>query len=185
MENRIETKKFERNLVVSNLRELFEPMQVKLVGGAVLDILNGDRPKDYDLMMIGNLPMEEVVQRLVLKGAEFIMESKFAYTFSISDPAFNGIASKKLSIQIIKRTSILEFPFRIQGCSFNLKTGKLYIDRDYYLKLLTPNNFTCKTKALEQLAITPKYISKGYTIKNCVWESVVSVATGSNVKSNS
>lgn len=156
---------------------------LSLVGGGIISILDGKEPKDFDLLIGNSAPIEQVARDLEDAGLTYVMETKFAYTFRMKNPIRTKGSRPELTVQIIKRRSVEEFPFKVQRSRVTLyngttkpKAADVYIDPDYYRKLITPIEYRDRRRCIEALLVVPKYIEKGFTMHRLVYEDLVAVA---------
>ena len=160
------TSKILRNDFVSFMMNTIKDPDIdcKLVGGAVIDILEGREPKDYDLID------HYGVDRILL-GNKFKIKSRTKY----ADTYDNG----SWIVQLLK-TKPKDFDFTISQSSFMFTRRRLNIDEYAFdNKALLPVSFEAENAA-NSLARLPKWYSKGYKIDITTYLSLVSVAT--NVK---
>lgn len=141
---------------------------IKLVGGAVVDILEGRKPKDYDFF---SLTLTEATKL----GFKYSHDSKTATTYLKDD----------LVIQVLK-TGIEDFDFKISQSqlSFNYqKNLSLNIDEiSFGNKVLIPANKSWleKKNALNSLRRIVHWKNKGYTINDVTYLSLLSVVGKNN-----
>ena len=129
-----------------------------LTGGAVIDLLEGRKPKDYDFVN-NSYNVDEIVQKGVKLGLTFKYTSATAVTFS-----WGGC-----DIQVLRKP-VGEFPFTIEQSRFSIKNGtfKNFDEVSFDTKKLIPNDvliFTgqevTRKNFLNRIA---KWKSKGYHI---------------------
>lgn len=154
------------NEKVKILKEIFSSVySVKLVGGAVIDILEGREPKDYDLIyFIPSLHNKHLLNA----GFEFQYETKTARTWTKDD----------ITIQTLK-TDKDDFDFTISQAIWDLKSEKIEIDNISFKskKLIpTPNAFLDKSKARNSLKRIRHWERKGYKIPKQTLDSLKRVA---------
>jgi len=143
-------------------------LNVKLVGGAVLDILNNKKPKDYDFSVFS----AEKAKKL---GFKYSHDTKTATTYIKDD----------IIIQVLK-TNIEDFDFKISQAIFEIgynKTMKLEVcEISFNNKLLIPCEKAWKEKknALNSLRRIPHWKAKGYEISNTTYLSLLSVVGKNN-----
>lgn len=144
---------------------------VMLVGGAVIDILDGREPKDYDLCIshsnIFEYGYKELTRRLA-NTDEFrlVYTSMTAYTFQ-----FKGNI-----VQVLK-TNPSDFIFEIEKSRFGLKSGTFsFFDiMGYESKLLIPNdeNDVIREKYLRNFKSRVKrWSEKGYKLHPVTYKSI-------------
>lgn len=138
--------------------------EVYLVGGAVIDILEGRVPKDYDLIDYGNI--QPLLNRL---GYVYKYETTTAITFEK-----NGVV-----VQILK-TSIDAFDYTISQAKLKLDDLELEIDKDAFKnKILIPVPYAFENKygALASLHRMVHWKKKGYTLPDETYSSLLGVAS--------
>lgn len=129
-----------------------------LTGGAVIDIMEGRHPKDYDLYHAypGKL-------KLALENAhcQWIRESDTAITYM----------KGTLTIQILKETDEDKLgDFTISKAMFNLNKGTLDIDElSYESKVLTPFAVKDINRVMNCLSRIPHWRDKGYTLPDDIY----------------
>lgn len=139
-----------------------------LVGGAVIDILDGKTPKDYDFV---DFTSSKNYQKLNDNGFKFISETSTAITYS-----FKG---KK--VQFLKRMpEQFEFTISTSSCSFQKnKSPILTIDKYVYKnRVLIPINIENWYSCLYRI---PHWVKKGFSIDDSTYLSLVNMA---NKKTN-
>lgn len=139
---------------------------ITLIGGAVIDILEGRKVKDYDC--IGTLYENKL-------GLEYSHETKSAKTFRKGD----------LIVQLLK-TDTNDFDFKISKSRLTINYKKelsLEIDKDSFEnKLLIPceKAWIERKNALNSLRRIPHWGVKGYTINDITYLSLLGVVSKSN-----
>lgn len=130
----------------------------KLVGGAIIDILENRIPKDFDLINASK-------ELLLNNGYIFKYSTKTAETYEK-----NGIV-----VQILN-TSIESFDYKISQTTFVLEKKELTIDTHSFLnKDLVPVGFESK-QALNSLRRLPHWKNKGYSINDNTYHSLLNSA---------
>lgn len=139
-----------------------------LVGGAVLDIWEGKKPKDYDFTSLS----EEFLR---LDEVSFVDTSATADTYRF----------RSFNIQVLK-TDINDFDYTISKNFIFPKTDyhtattilstKLHKCLSYKTKVLIPVSYK-KENALNALLRYPHYRKKGYTLKDNTYRSLLMAAT--------
>lgn len=165
---------FTKDPVIKYLVE--KGISFKLVGGAVIDVYEGRKPKDYDFTSLS-----------VNSDMQFIDTSNTADTYLLK------IGSEDHVIQVLK-TKVEDFDFTISTCyaenfnfdledgrystekSFNLVRTNLSEDRTYKTKILTPCSYKPKN-ALSSLIRIPHWRKKGYTVTDNTYKSLLFAAT--------
>lgn len=129
--------------------------EVILVGGAVVDLIDSRKPKDYDLLTSA----DGFVKGLISEGFKYCHESKTARTYS----------KGSLTVQILK-TDISDFDFKISQSRFLLKEQKIKIDDvSINQRVLIPvrmSNYSC-------LLRVPHYKKKGFYLPDETYISLV------------
>ena len=160
----MKTDKLKNNKVIKELNEIFltqDNITVKLVGGAVVDILEGRVPKDYDIIVPYN--KSKAVIALMLNGFDFKYKTVTSETFKKGD----------ITVQIIV-TQPCNFDFTISSSTYIINRDVLEIDEiSFNNKTLIPNNFTIKKEALNSLSRIPHWMAKGYSIKPATYFSLL------------
>lgn len=129
-----------------------------LTGGAVIDLLEGRKPKDYDFVISG-YDVDNIVKKGVELGLTFEYTSATAVTFS-----WGGY-----DIQVLRKP-VEEFPLTIEQSKFSIKNGNFQIFDavSFNTKKLIPNDtiiFTRKEITRKNfLNRISKWESKGYSI---------------------
>lgn len=138
-----------------------------IVGGAVVDILEGRKPKDYDFR---NLPSHDL---LVSKGWLFISDSATAKTYR----------KDSITIQELK-TSPADFEYVISQSRINLNGEDLCIDKmSFTEKLLIPISYKPDT-AYKCMRRLPHWLNKGYSIQDLTYQSVLTALAGAKSRRN-
>lgn len=164
---------FEENEVLKLVKEALGTLfnQEYLVGGAVVDIIEGRTPKDYDF-----IGFETRANKLYEAGFNFVGETKTAKTFEKDGH----------TIQILK-TDKDDFDFTISQSTVNLKSLVVIVDMmSLENKILIPprNSFHNKQNALNSLRRIVHWKQKGYSIPDSTYLSLLGVLNKSeNVNS--
>jgi hypothetical protein len=160
----MKTDKLKNNKVVKELNDIFlaaDNVTVKLVGGAVVDILEGRVPKDYDILVPYN--KSRAVVALMVNGFDFKYKTATSETFK----------KGSVVVQIISNQPC-NFDFTISSSEYIINRDELIIDElSFNKKTLLPNNFTDRKAVLNSLSRIPNWIAKGYTIKNATYFSLL------------
>lgn len=163
---------FRADSLVKLILETTGISSINLIGGAVTDILEGRKPKDYDT--IGGLDLYK--DKL---GLEFQYETKTAKTFKKGD----------LIVQLLK-TDKADFDFKISQASLTIDYKKqltLEIDTNSFEnKMLIPceKAWIERKNALNSLRRIPHWKSKGYSINDITYLSLLGVVSrNSNINS--
>lgn len=134
----------------------------KLVGGAVVDIIDGKTPKDYDLI-VGQYGQKSMMEILREDGFKFYGDSSTALTF----------IKGKIIVQILK-TKVEDFDFTVSQSSIDLV--EMYCDLAEYAienKILVPTSYTDKTRIFSSLARIPHWMKKGYKMPEITYYSLL------------
>ncbi len=164
---------FEKDPLVKLILETEGMGSVELIGGAVIDILEGRKPKDYDFKP-GYTPTTEKLE------LEYLYETKTAKTFKTKDG---------LTIQFLK-TNSQDFDFTISQSKIRIDYKKqmtLEIDHiSFDNKILIPTEFAWKekSKAINSLKRIPHWRKKGYIIADETYLSLLNVVGKSGGKSS-
>lgn len=160
----MKTDKIKENITVQLLKGICETEKVnnmQLVGGAIIDLLEGRVPKDYDI--ISQYEKDKIRKGLKELGFIFMFETSTAQTFK----------RNSIKIQLLK-TDLVGFDFTISKAQYNPKTDKLIIDQECFeKKMLIPSSFDNRKAVLNSLSRIPHWIKKGYTIKNATYFSLL------------
>ena len=142
-----------------------------LIGGAVVDIIEGRQPKDYDFMGATDSIKNK------FEGAGY----KFLYNTRTSDTYYkNGV-----TVQFLK-TSVEDFDFEIGRSSFFFKGLALKVDKNSFdNKLLVPINFEKRRNVLNSLKRVPHWKKKGYSIDDTTYLSLLNNLGGESINLNS
>lgn len=123
-----------------------------LTGGAVIDILEGREPKDYDFLC-GSPMHSENLKRALSLGLIYGYSSTKAVTFFTKDGKM---------VQVL-RTHKEDFPFTIEQSSFSIRNGTLTIcEASFKSKKLIPNH---------DLAMSGKLSLERFKCRKNKWES--------------
>ena len=143
---------------------------IKLVGGAIIDILRGKTPKDYDFLDWNDAD----IKRFVKAGFVYLHETRTATTYKRGD----------IIVQFL-HTKITEFDFMISQTTFRLNNAKLVIDKlSYETKTLIPVSFTNKSMIFASLGRIPHWKKKGFHIKEATYISLVNSARNAPSKNS-
>jgi len=149
---------------------------IKLVGGAVIDIIEGRKVKDYDFLNFSPHDAKKL-------GFKYSHDSKTATTY-INDKSANLIAGD-FTIQALK-TDINDFDFKISqstlSWSYQQKLNLLLDEDSFNNKVLIPaqKSWTEKKNALNSLRRIVHWKNKGYTINDITYLSLLSVVGKGN-----
>ena len=159
------------NEVIANLLDEKEPKFTYylpkprlLVGGAIIDILEDRKPKDYDI-----LNQSASMQTLIKEGFRFVRKTNTATTYK-----FNTEKSKDNVLQVLHAIDSSEFDFTISQTSLSLvKNPVLTIDETAFNeKILIPVGFD-KDLAINSLKRIPHWKNKGYQLDDISYLSLL------------
>ena len=140
-----------------------------LVGGAIIDILEDRKPKDYDFL--GHT--EGVINKFIDEGFEYCYETKSAITLRKSG----------YIVQFLKTLSS-SFDFKISQAKYSFKSEKLTIDKlSFSKKILIPVSFDDRRSALSALIRVPHWKRKGYEIHDMTYLSLLGLLGGKSNES--
>lgn len=166
---------FKEDPIISLALEL-NVSDIKLVGGAVIDIIEGRKVKDYDFL---NFSPHDAKQL----GFKYSHDSKTATTY-INDKSANLI-SGDFTIQALK-TDINDFDFKISQSTlswgYQQKLNLLLDEDSFKSKVLIPaeKSWTEKKNALNSLRRIVHWKNKGYTINDVTYLSLLGVVNITN-----
>lgn len=131
----------------------------KLVGGAVVDIVQGRTPKDYDIIDAGKSFRAELINQ----GFKYKWETKTAVTFT----------KEGIVVQLLK-TKMEDFDFTVSQSYVCLRKG-YYSLREFEIenKLLIPLDYEDRTKILNTLSRIPHWMKKGFRMKEVTYYSLL------------
>lgn len=143
------------------LRMLFEPFKGKydipyLTGGAVIDILDGRTPKDYDFLGTSQLNV------FLSNGFKFICETHYAIT----------LTNAKNVVQLLK-TNKNDFDFTISASQYKPNQLLNMCEVSFNNKILIPINFTNRKNIINSLFRIPHWRKKGYGIHDTTYKSLI------------
>ena len=134
---------------------------IYLTGGAIIDILDGKEPKDYDFVGVH----ENFVEKYIESGFNYKSKTKTAIT----------LEKEGKTIQFL-RTDISTFDFKISQAKYDIKKKTLEIDKvSFNQKILIPTNHTFEKvgKTLNALKRVPHYERKGYKLPEATYLSLL------------
>lgn len=138
-----------------------------LTGGAVIDLLEGRTPKDWDFLKTSPKPFLDA-------GFEHVYTTKSAATYKKDD----------ITVQILSKPKE-KFDFTISQATYDVDRKILVIDEQSFKdKTLTPVSFETKSDALCSLLRIPHWKKKGYAIHDLTYLSLLNVVA-KNSKINS
>lgn len=130
-----------------------------LVGGAMVDILEGRRPKDYDFAYISKNSIKNL-------GFVFVRDTSTATTYRRGETV----------LQVLK-TRVEDFDFTISQTktSFGQSETNISIDVESFgNKTLIPVSYD-KIGSIKALSRIPHWSNKGYSINDCTYMSLIGV----------
>jgi len=167
-------KKLASNSDINYLTSIFKSntfSTFQLTGGAIVDILEDRKPKDFDIT--GSLPTGKEI--LVYNGFSFIDETKTAVTF-----VRNG-----MTVQLLK-TTIPEFDYTISQARYGLGTDIFDIDLiSFHDKVLVPTENAWRDigNTVSSLSRMYHWAKKGYYLPEKTYLSLLSFGTGFKISS--
>jgi hypothetical protein len=160
-------------MIVNSFRKKDKPTEnefefinpsLKLIGGAVLDILEGRRPKDYDIVGWD----KTFVEKLKELGFKYQYDSKTAKTFK----------KDEIIIQLLKNGGE-DFDYTISQTAMPFTSkSKLEIDLlSFESKTLCPTetSFSTRRGSINALRRVLHYRSKGYKLEDITYLSLLGV----------
>lgn len=139
---------------------------LRLVGGAVVDILEGRKPKDYDFVGFDTKDIE----RFKAHGFKHSHTTKTASTY------YNG----EIVVQFIIFTPD-QFGFTISQSSYDFRNKNLEVDLDSFeSKKLIPVSFEIRQNVTSALRRIPHWKKKGYDIHELTYLSLINQALRDN-----
>jgi hypothetical protein len=163
---------FKKDPFIGELYKLIESkgyFEVNLVGGAVVDILMGVKPKDYDFE--NTAPIQNL---LLENGGKFLCATKHANTYQ-----FKGHI-----IQVLERDKSL-FEYTISQSTFKIRrqsgTFREVISFDEVSmesKILIPTSFTNVDVVYDCLARMPHWKRKGFELPEATYHSLLETLSG-------
>jgi hypothetical protein len=153
-------KKLENHPILKSFKEIVGTQNVILTGGAIVDILDGRNPKDYDFIGVNTLHQ----QKFVDAGYVLYSDTRTAKTFKN-----NGIV-----VQFLK-TKVEEFDYTISQGKFNLSTQKLsYFDWvSYDSRTLVCVNLDDTRNVYDALMRLPHWYAKRFKIVPASYKSML------------
>jgi len=135
-----------------------------LAGGAVVDILEGRKPKDFDFVK--------------WKESDLVKfrEAGFKHTYTTK----SSITMEKEGIVVQFISFKLEqFGFKIEQSTYDIIKGNLTIDEDSFTnKVLVPVNFDLFQNLRSAAFRIPHWVGKGYHIPDITYLSLMSCTFG-------
>jgi len=157
MKNDLALEKILQNTFIKILINDFPDENLELTGGAIIDILDGRKPKDWDF--------KSLIYSQIVKQFDFLYETEFSISYCY----------KGEIIQFLKDRE-LPFDFTISNAIFNLKKKALtnYDGECHDKRHLRPNAFT-KEASINALRRIPHWQNKGYSINKHTYLSLLSI----------
>lgn len=154
---------FRRDPLIKLLLETEAVGTIEIVGGAVVDILEGRKVKDYDFKLVNGY----IAERLKL---EYLHETKTAKTFKKGD----------IVVQFLK-TNPENFDFKISQATLIINVNKkmsLNVDKiSFNNKILIPCDLAWENRknAVNSLKRITHWKKKGYSIADETYQSLLNV----------
>lgn len=131
---------------------------IKIVGGAVIDLIEGRKPKDYDIIISNMYNLNEMLHTFIDDGWDFLYESGTSITFKRND----------ILVQFIK-TDINTFNYTIETSNISIYCDSIELEFDnisHKTKKLrpTPYTFSNPDRAIQALSRVPHWNKKGYEL---------------------
>lgn len=137
-----------------------------LTGGAVLDLIEGKEPKDFDLLYGDRA-------KFITAGFTFAGETKTATTLIKDD----------IIVQLLK-TNPENFDYTISQSKYDFRTEKLteFDELSFESKVLIPTRvaFENKENALNSLQRLPHWQRKGFRLPDTTYQSLLGVISREN-----
>tara|TARA_R100000656_G_C3952223_1_gene128653 strand:- start:744 stop:1280 length:537 start_codon:yes stop_codon:yes gene_type:complete len=135
----------------------------KLIGGAVVDIIEGREPNDFDFEGLSPKSIKE----LLANGFKFESDTRTATTYVYKDDL--GFNIKVQDVKIPKH----EFDYTISQATYGLKSKTLDIDEvSFNSKILIPTGYEFN-QAMSALYRIPHWKRKGYTLPEITYASLL------------
>ena len=156
------------NISVDPRRHIGNPARIiQLAGGAVVDILEGRKPKDYDLV---NAIQQPVFTAFRNAGFEFVSDSRTAITYKRNN----------LVVQFLK-VGYTQFEYTISQSRYSFDKNELTLDEDAWNnKVLIPTIYT-RYMAENCLSRVPHWEKKGYKLPEITYLSLIKVLAGKDI----
>jgi len=135
-----------------------------LTGGAVIDIIMGRAPKDYDIVDYSH------------NSKNILLDNGYTlFSDSVTATTFNGyFDNKEIIVQLLK-TKIQDFDFEISKSTFDIKDNRLSLSYTFYDKVLIPINWENPKTLLNCLHRVPHYEKKGFHLPEITYHSMLGV----------
>lgn len=141
-------KKFSEKL--RNFPTVFKD-RLYLTGGAIIDIIDGRKPKDFDFY---TEDVDAFFKFMEYMRFEYMYSTEYSYTFKYSN----------MVIQLLKKR-IDEFEFTVSQSKYDLSKDVLYLDElSVNRRILIPVSFTNKEQIMSALLRIPHWKRKGFDI---------------------
>lgn len=163
--------KLKDNPTIAQFKEITSPKtygSFSLAGGAVIDILEGREPKDYDFIDWS----QEDVDRFRAAGFKHVYTTNSSITMEKDGIVVQFISYKKE-----------QFGFKIEQAAYRFCKEELTIDRDSFEnKVLIPVSFDLSQNIRSAAMRIPHWQNKGYHIPDLTYLSLMSAVF--SIKSN-
>lgn len=145
--------------VIKILTDIFLTSSTGVVGGAIIDIIEDRKPKDWDVVGWNSNHFKKITD----SGFKFENDTKTAITYK----------KEEIILQLLKIRRE-DFDFKISQTIFYLKGKVLHIDKDSFdNKILIPVSYEKRGQVMATLKRIPHYMKKGYTIPEVTYLSLL------------
>ena len=153
-------KKLENHPILKSFKEICTDNYLKLTGGAIIDIMDGRKPKDYDF--IGTSDNHQ--QMFVDAGYKLYSDTRTAITYK----------NDGITVQFLK-TQVKDFDYTLSQGEFNIKLAKLYnFDWiSYDSRVLRCSDLANEKIVYDALMRLPHWYSKGFRVSNVSYKSML------------
>jgi len=135
-----------------------------LAGGAVVDILEGREPKDFDFINWGE--------------PELVKFRKAGFKHTYTTKSSITMEKEGIVVQFIS-FKLKQFGFKIEQSTYDIIKGNLTIDEDSFNnKVLVPVNFDLFQNLRSAAFRIPHWVGKGYHIPDITYLSLMSCTFG-------
>lgn len=167
---KLDTNNLENNNNLKTLSNFIEYNNI-LIGGAVVDLLENKKPKDYDFLITNPTSLKIDILKLMDEGFKYISDSRTAIT----------LCKDTTKVQFVKIQPEF-FDYTISQANYNINSKRLSIDRvSFDNKLLIPVNYE-KRNVISSLQRLPHWQEKGYTLPRVTYNSLLNVLTNTMSK---
>lgn len=147
--------------ILKKLNDDFKHNPIQVVGGAVVDLLEGKDPRDIDIIMYHTTP--QYMNLLVKFGFVYLYDSSTSTTLSFGGYTF----------QILKK-SLQDFDFEISKSTYNVNNDTFNVDLiSFRNKTLIPNFEQSSGLLFNALSRIPHWYKKGYSINSITYQSIL------------